>query len=175
MDRCPIQQLLKHPEIGSHHPRSFTAAAKPGCLDALPQSKSIGITCREQSSMVQQVQTSNAFAATAAWLGRSCCWLWRGRDVWSSTRARGLTQVALRNTIGFKWASEPWSVQGAELDALRARVETDSTTAAATDVAEREAALEAALLDARSSLQSMRSRQEATQSQLLSMQVRCRA
>ena len=121
------------------------------------------------------MQTSNAFAATAARLGRSCFWLWRGRDVWSSTCGRGLTQVALRNIIGFKWAFEPWSVQGAELDALRARVELDSTTAAATDVAEREAALEAALLDARSSLQSMRSRQEATQSQLLSMQVRCRA
>ena len=51
-------------------------------------------------------------------------------------------------------------------------MEAESATAAATDVAEREAALEAALLDARASLHSMRSRQEATQSQLLSMQVR---
>ena len=63
------------------------------------------------------------------------------------------------------------SVQEAEIEALKAQSEQDSSAAALADVAEREAALEAALLDARKSLQAMRGRQEATQAQLMSMQV----
>ena len=62
-------------------------------------------------------------------------------------------------------------LQDAEIEALKARSEQESSAAALADVAEREAALEAALLDARQSLQAMRSRQETTQGQLMSMQV----
>ena len=62
-------------------------------------------------------------------------------------------------------------MQDAEIEALKARLEQDSGAAVLADVAEREAALEAALLDARQSLQAMRARQEATQGQLMSMQV----
>ena len=110
-----------------------------------------------------------------AWLGRSQILALAWEHLHGPASLPMASRVVSIHSASIKSAFHKWSVQAAELDALRARVESDNTTAAATDVAEREAALEAALLDARSSLQSMRSRQEATQSQLLSMQVRCQA